>query len=506
MRHRIRVITFSWMTGAFLVPGPAFGAETGLPAKAKVQIAKENEGRQATVHRTTAPTVAPQTTVSQTESKVADGASVDRSIPQEDQKTSEGIPQVVGIPPSASSESEPRKPPQHVISFSWMTGALFAPVPAFDGENKVTTYLYKEDMARRPLALQESKVADGASVDRSLPQEDHKTSEGTPQVVGVPPAVSSDSKIKPPAVAPIFEESGVLTPSRTIVLEPSFEYINSSSNRVALSGYTVIPSLTVGLIDVRNVTSNTFLCALTTRYGATSRVELNAKVPYVYRSDSTASQPANTQGQSIPPSVFTADGNGIGDIEFGARYQINQPKSEGPFFIAGLRIKSATGKDPFEVGTNSNVTGPGGEPLQTELPTGSGFWAFQPTLTVLFTSDPAAFFGTVSYMWNKDRNVSGVEFDPGDTIGFNLGVGVALNEKASFSLGYDHVVLGKTKRDNVDLPGTIVTHIGSLLIGCSYQLSKTANLNFSIGVGVTPAASNVQLGLRVPISFLLGGE
>lgn len=397
-----------------------------------------------------------------------------------------------------------------VIAYSWITGALLAHAPAFGEETslpvKVETPVVGTQQAP---ATQSRKRAESASEDNNAEQGDQKVSEGalpvvvTPPVVGTPPVPSTEAS--PPTIAPIFDQPGVLTPTRTVILEPSFQYINSSSNRVALSGYTVIPSVTIGLIDVRNVTSNTYLAAVAARYGVTSRFEVDAKLPYVYRSDSTASQPANTQDQSIPPSVFTADGNGIGDVEFGSRYQINQPKPEGPYFIAGLRVKTATGKDPFEVDTDPNVKGPGGDPLQTELPTGSGFWAVQPSLTALFTSDPAAFFGTVSYMWNKDRKVSGIEFDPGDTIGFNFGVGVALNEKASFSLGYDHVVLGKTKRDGVDLPGTIVTHVGTLLIGCSYRLSETANLNFSLGIGVTPAASNVQLGLRIPVSFLLGG-
>ena len=383
-----------------------------------------------------------------------------------------------------------------VIAFSWLTGTLLVYQPVFSEEIPQP----EDQNAQAP----KIKRPDAAPDDRKLPNGIQKQVEATsPQVVGTPPEPSREAR--PPAVAPIFDQPGVLTPSRTLMLEPSFQYINSSSNRVALSGYTVIPSLTIGLIDVRNVTSNTYLAALSARYGITNRLEIDAKVPYVYRSDSIASQPANSQDESIPPSVFTADGSGIGDVEFGARYQLNSPKAEGPYFIAGLRVKTPTGKNPFEVETDPNVLGPGGDPLQTELPTGSGFWAFQPSVTALFTSDPAAFFGTVSYMWNKNRSFSGVDFDPGDTIGFNFGVGVALNEKASFSLGYDHVVLGKTRRDDVDLPGTIVTHIGTLLLGCSYRLSDSTSLNFSLGIGVTPAASNVQLGVRIPVSYLLGG-
>ncbi|MBJ6727970.1 transporter [Geomesophilobacter sediminis] len=318
-----------------------------------------------------------------------------------------------------------------------------------------------------------------------------------PQTVGKPPETQ-----KAPAIAPIFDQPGVLTPIRTLVLEPSFQYLNTSSNRVALSGYTVIPSLTLGLIDVRNVSSNTYVTSLAARYGLTNRMECEVRVPYVYRSDTTATQPSNTQNQSTPASVFVASGNDLGDIDFGVRYQLNRPeKGEGPYFIGGLRVKSATGKSPFDVKVDPNVTGPDGEPLATELPTGSGFWSFQPSITGLFTSDPVAFFGTLSYMWNLQRTVGGSTFDPGDTVGFNVGAGIALNEKVSVSLGYDHVVLGKTKRNGIDLPGTMVTQIGTLLIGCSYRLNDKTSINFSLGAGLTPAASNVQLTLRVPYTF-----
>ena len=40
---------------------------------------------------------------------------------------------------------------------------------------------------------------------------------------------------RPPEVAPIFEQPGVLTPRGRYVLEPSVQFGYSSSNRVALS-------------------------------------------------------------------------------------------------------------------------------------------------------------------------------------------------------------------------------------------------------------------------------
>jgi hypothetical protein len=309
--------------------------------------------------------------------------------------------------------------------------------------------------------------------------------------VGRPPEKASTEQTYKEIEA-IFERQGVLTPRGKFVLEPSFQYSYSSSTRVALLGYTIIPAITIGLIDVRSVSRNSFVAALATRYGLTNRLELELKIPYVYRDESSTTDPANTGGD---PSVFDADGNDIGDIEFGFRYQFNMPRGDGPIFIGGIRVKSDTGTDPFEVDIDPATK------LPTELATGSGFWGIQPSLTAIFPSDPAVFFGSVSYMYYFDRTVSGVEIDPGDTIGFNFGVGYGINEKASFSLGYEHNVILKTEFDGKEPAGSRTTHVGSLLLGGSYRLSNNTNLNLSLSGGLTEDAPDVQLTLRVPMTF-----
>src|SRR5690606_24927516 len=98
-----------------------------------------------------------------------------------------------------------------------------------------------------------------------------------------------------------------------LVLEPSFQYAYSSSNRVALVGYTIIPALLIGLIDVREVKRNTLTAALTARYGLTSRFEIEGKVPYVYRSDATISREYALG--SAQDKVFDTSGKALGDIE-----------------------------------------------------------------------------------------------------------------------------------------------------------------------------------------------
>lgn len=333
---------------------------------------------------------------------------------------------------------------------------------------------------------------------------------GVPQPVGTAPPRDG----RPPEVAPLFEQPGVLTPRGRTVLEPSLQYGYSSSNRVALVGYTIIPALLIGLIDVREVKRNTTTAALTLRRGLTNRLEVEARVPYVYRSDQTVSRELFTG--TATERAFETSGRHIGDVELAARYQLNIPGPEGPFYVAGLRIKSRTGRDPFEVTTDcqtrcvgENVTGTG---LPLELPTGSGFYSIQPNVTALFAADPAVFFGSVSYLHNITRhNVRRLilngeretlgDVKPGDVLGFNFGIGLALNDKTTFSIGYDHNSVAHTEQNGQTVPGSVRTQLGTLLIGYSYRLSDKKTLNVSVGAGLTRDTPDVTLTVRVPFSF-----
>jgi hypothetical protein len=319
---------------------------------------------------------------------------------------------------------------------------------------------------------------------------------------------------RPPEVAPIFESPGVLTPRGHYVLEPSYQFGYSSSNRVALVGYTIIPALLIGLVDVRELKRNTNTVTMAGRYGLTNRTELEFRLPYVYRSDSTVSREIFT-GTAVE-NVFQTSGRGVGDAEIAIRHQLNDGGADKPYYIAGLRVKTRTGKDPFEVVTDCqtrclgpNATGTG---LPLDLPTGSGFWAVQPTLTWLFPSDPAVFFGSVSYLHNikrhnVERQVLNGEMEwlgtikPGAVIGFNFGMGLALNDKASLSLGYDHQTVGRTKQDGVTVPGSVRTQLGTLLMGFSYRLNPQRTLNVSVGAGLTRDTPDVSLSFRFPMSF-----
>lgn len=329
-----------------------------------------------------------------------------------------------------------------------------------------------------------------------------------PSPVGQAP---EGENIGPLSVARILELPGVLTQRGMFVLEPSFAYSNSSSLRVSLVGYSIIPAILIGLIDVRDVRRNTFTAALRGAYGVTNRFEIEARIPYLDRSD-TAVGREYLEGGSFNSAVFNGSGSGIGDVEFTGRYQFNEGGLDKPYYVGSLRFKSRTGRDPYEGTFTKTLPGFRGEAVQTELPTGTGFYGLQGGLTVLYPSDPVVLFGGVNYLYSFPRDNVTISYEdgtsdnlgtvaPGGIVGFNFGLGLGLNEKMSLSLGYDHNSVAATKINGQTPADAVRLQLGTMLVGVSYRLTPTSNLNFTLGVGVTRDAPDVTLSLRYPMSF-----
>jgi hypothetical protein len=327
--------------------------------------------------------------------------------------------------------------------------------------------------------------------------------------VGRAPANSD----RPPEVAPIFDQPGVLTPRNRLMIEPSYQFGYSSNDRVALVGYTVIPAILIGLIDVRQVRTTTQTASLAMRYGLSNRMELELRVPYVQNHTDTISREIFTG--TAEDNVFGSGGHGIGDVEATARYQLNDGGADKPYYVGWLRFKSRTGRDPFEVVTDcvtrcvQNATGTG-LPLQT--PTGSGFYSLQPGMTWLFPSDPVVFFGNLSYLHNFARHdvsrtvlLGGKEFlgtiKVGDIVDASIGMGLALNEKTSISIGYDQSFVGVTRQNGKTVAGSARSVLGTLLLGGSYRLNDKRTVNFSLGVGVTRDTPDATVTVRVPMMY-----
>ncbi|MBL0924783.1 MAG: transporter [Sphingomonadaceae bacterium] len=302
-------------------------------------------------------------------------------------------------------------------------------------------------------------------------------------------------------VEAVPEGQGVLTPAGRMVLDSSFEYTSSSTNRLVFRGIELVPGIQIGLIEASDADRTTLITTLGARYGLTNRLELEARLPALYRWDRI--EVAQQRDEGIVRTIALKERD-IGDLEFALRYQLNRPRGQNPIWVANLRVKSDTGKSPFEVGYDEFG-------VATGLSTGSGFWAVQPGISMLLPSDPAVIFGSLGYLYhiprNIDREIGGAfigRVDPGDAISGNLGFGFALNPRFSFSMGYRHsYIMPSTQEIGGSVERSNRAHVGSFTFGMSYRLSQRQSVNFGFEFGATADAPDVSVTVRFPLSINL---
>ena len=363
----------------------------------------------------------------------------------------------------------------------------------------------EERMAQRPPpagsdvrpAIYGQPYGVGRAPSQTVPAADRDVAQAPPQQpTGTEQTPGQRRQEIEPALQAISDRAGVLTPVGTLVVEPRFEYTNDNRRQVLVEGFSVIPAIVVGNIDVREVNRDTLTGSLTGRLGVTNRFEVDVTVPYLYRTQDTTSRPVGTGASSDTTS--SVDGNDIGDIQFGMHYQINDGLADWPVFIGNVLVRAPTGTDVFEIETDTNG-------LERELPTGSGFWGVEPSVTFLYPSDPVVFWGTVGYLINigqtKDLQGGGTtDVDPGDAVRSSIGMGVALNERTSMGIGYQHDYVFDTEQDGQTLDNTGL-QVGSLLLSGTHRLSKSTSVSMQVNVGVTEDAPDIRLLLRVPIKL-----
>jgi hypothetical protein len=222
-------------------------------------------------------------------------------------------------------------------------------------------------------------------------------------------------------------------------------------------------------------------------------------VPYVYRSDRVTTV---SQQSTSTTRTFDLDGSHLGDIEVSARYQLNDGRNGAPIFVAGARVKSDSGRGPFDLARDA-------QGVSTELATGSGFWGVQGSLSMLYPTDPAVIFANVGYLYNIERDVNRTygavtvgTVDPGVSIGLGFGFGFALNQRFSYSLGYSHSYVFPTETELNDThQESTELQVGSVALGMSFRATERLTLSTSIDIGVTEDAPDVRVSFRSPFRW-----
>ncbi|WP_028966432.1 hypothetical protein [Sphingomonas phyllosphaerae] len=315
-------------------------------------------------------------------------------------------------------------------------------------------------------------------------------------------------------VAVLSEQGGIITKAGRATVEVNFEYARADRNQVVFRGVQIPEAVLIGVFDINQSRQDVLTVGAVGRLGLTSRLEINGRLPFVYRSDKSVLAPvANPTEPNAGQLDRPVSGANIGDIDFGLRYQFTDGNNGAPYLIAGVQAVAPTGTDPFRVPRDAL-----GNALKGA--TGAGFWALTPNLTAILPSDPAVLFATLGYTYNFARTINrqiGAAFiervAPGSQPSASAGIAIALNPRTSISFGYAQTwALGTKTRiralnQTTQALGDPMTaesrdlQIGRLLFGVSYRTSPTTTLNWNVEVGATDDAADVRTTLRIPFTF-----
>jgi hypothetical protein len=315
--------------------------------------------------------------------------------------------------------------------------------------------------------------------------------------VGEAPARTEEP---PQVVQSLPQGLAVLTPKGSFIVNPSLEYTQTTSNRLVFLGVVIVPGINLGEVTASTDDRSIVSAVADLRYGITESLEINARLPFTFSDDRATVLVQAPQG-SATQSLYISN-TGIGDMEFGARYQINRGADDWPIFVANSRLKMNTGTGPFDI----KRTAAG---IAQEVPLGSGFMGIEGGFSVLKLSDPAVLYGSMTYIYQLprdiDQTIGGVHvgrIEPSSSVGISLGMGFAVNPDFSFSLGYEHnhvfpqyTELGTTLQQSTSL------EIGAMTMGMAYRLGPMTSLNANFQFGITAAAPNVRVVFSLPMTY-----
>jgi len=271
---------------------------------------------------------------------------------------------------------------------------------------------------------------------------------------------------------------GLVLPKGTYELEPRLQYTYRS-----FQGLQILTIGGASQVAQQDVSRNQFEASLSLAAGLPWRMQGEIHVPYVWARENRA-----TPGTSVESDQVS----GLGDIDLTLSKQFLDEHRRRPALLGAVTWKSMTGGQ--ELASLSPTTGRG------TLSQGSGFPLLQASLTAVKRQDPLVFFGTVSYGYNFERERSGVDVKPGDSVGLRLGSILAASPDTSLRAAFDLTRSGRAQVGGSAVAGSDAT-VAMLDLGLAALLTAKTLLDLELGIGLTPDAPDFRLRISVPIRF-----
>ncbi len=311
----------------------------------------------------------------------------------------------------------------------------------------------------------------------------------------------------------IASQEHVFFGGNRFTIEPGISYSRFDRGRLQLSGFLALDSIFLGQISVDEVESDIITADVTGRWNVTDRIQLDANVPFVYRTSQFSSGGAGGAAPQTIAARVTEDPN-IGDVSAGVSVRVLNETPSRPDVVLSVRGRAPTGTSPFGIETTEVPGSQGNLDIPNELPTGSGVYAGTAGISVLKTFDPLLFFGNLSYTRNFRKSFDDLseaagdqpgEVDLGDSITVGAGAAIALNERTSLSMSYSHSFVQATQeKPNGGSFEEVIgsdASVGVLNLGFTFALSDNLSVVTNLGAGLTEDASDVTFGVRFPYSF-----
>jgi hypothetical protein len=287
----------------------------------------------------------------------------------------------------------------------------------------------------------------------------------------------------------LIERGGLLLRPGQLEIEPTLEYGFFSTRRINVSGFSILPTLIIGVLETEKVERTVLDGALTLRLGIFRDFQVEARMRYGYIEDDLTTE----------TTEVTRSNSGIGDVEAALSYQLFRERGLIPDMILSVRGRFPTGDDGF-----------GGNPNKPAL--GSGFYGVQGSMTVVKAVDPAALFATALYSHNFSRTVRlqrGDQFEteitPGDSFGYQLGIGIGLTPELALNLRFEQRILFDTKTKEPGSSQRTVNgsglNVATIFFGVYWSLTRHLSVDTSVGVGLTEDSPDFIVRLAFPIRF-----
>jgi len=259
-----------------------------------------------------------------------------------------------------------------------------------------------------------------------------------------------------------------------------YSYYRNSRIDIAIAG----TSSQITRFRIEEDAQHSFSNVIDLAYGVRDNLTFTTSLPLVVKFD--------TQSQ--------LETTGLGDIALGVRWQPVPLKRGLPTTTIFATLSTATGDSPYKINPKE------------DLSTGKGYYALSAGASMNKIADPIVLFASGSF--SMGNNIGGLNqsrggdspltaVEPGDSIGFSMGMAYALNYDVSLTASYQQSYGFATRfkfEDGTEVSSADQTS-ASLNFSLGLRTSPKRIVNLSLGFGLTEDSSDVTLGFSMPIDF-----